>query len=149
MMRRTVASLLAVSASVALVGGPWARLAEASDKGRRPSVSIRATPAVAFSPARIYLTAELKGGADDYAEYYCPTIQWDWGDGTQSESRADCDPYEAGESEIKRRYIAEHTFRYGGSYRVTFRLKQANKVVGSSQTNVQVRPGARDMMGMD
>jgi hypothetical protein len=149
MMRRTVAALLAVSASVAVAGGSWTVFAASSDKGRRPSVSVRASPSVAFSPARIVVTAELKGGADDYAEYYCPTVEWDWGDGTQSESRIDCDPYEAGASEIKRRYVAQHTFRYGGNYRVTFRLKQANKTVGSSQANVQVRPGARDIMGME
>jgi hypothetical protein len=148
MMRRTIASLLAVSASVAFTGGPWPRVAEASDKNRRPGITLRASPSVAFSPARIHLTAELKGGPDDYANYYCPTVEWDWGDGTLSESRTDCDPYEAGKSEIKRRYMAQHTFRYGGNYRVTFRLKQDSKTVAASQTTVQVRPGARDI-GMD
>ena len=66
---------------------------------------------VSVSPARVVLTAEIVGGANDFEEFYCPTIEWDWGDGTQSESSSDCAPYEAGKSEIKRRFTVEHLFR--------------------------------------
>ena len=68
------------------------------------------------------------GGADDFEEYYCPTVEWEWGDGTQSESTTDCEPYEAGKSEIKRRFIVEHVFR-AGHYQVSFRLKRRDKAV--------------------
>ena len=54
---------------------------------------------------------------DDFEEYYCPTIDWEWGDDTTSESTADCEPYEAGKSEIKRRFTVEHVFRHGGNFR--------------------------------
>ena len=84
---------------------------------------------IAMSPARVVLTAELVGGANDYEEFYCPTIEWDWGDGTQSESTSDCDPYEPGKSEIKRRFTVEHVFR-AGAYRVSIRLKRHDKAVG-------------------
>ena len=47
-------------------------------------------------PVRISATAEFKGGDDDFRDYYCPTIEWNWGDGTVSEASADCEPYEAG-----------------------------------------------------
>ena len=57
------------------------------------------------------LTAEIKGGANDYEDFYCASVEWEWGDDTKSESKADCDPYEAGKSEIKRRFVMEHTFR--------------------------------------
>ena len=101
------------------------------------------------------LTAELKGGADDYEDFYCASVEWDWGDDTKSETKADCDPYEPGKSEIKRRYVQEHTFRAlttdmpGAAsmptapqqFRVRFVLKQKNKVVGSGQTVVEIRSG--------
>ena len=67
-----------------------------------------------MSPLRVVASsAELIGGANDSEEFYCPTIEWDWGDGTQSESSVDCEPYEAGKSEIKRRFTVSHVFRAG------------------------------------
>src|SRR6185436_3590792 len=72
-------------------------------ESRRPKITLRATPTISMAPSRVVLTAELVGGANDYEDFYCPTVQWDWGDGTQSESTIDCEPYEAGKSEIKRR----------------------------------------------
>lgn len=126
-----------------------------ADQNKKPSISLRANPPVGFSPLRVVVTAELKGGANDYEDFYCASVEWDWGDDTKSESKADCDPYEAGKSEIKRRFIAEHTFRSltndmpgaaglpsgPSQFRVRFVLKQKNKVVGSGQTTVEIRSG--------
>jgi len=123
------------------------------DQNKKPSISVRANPPVGFSPLRVVLTAEVKGGSNDYEDFYCASVEWEWGDDTKSETKADCDPYEAGKSEIKRRYVQEHTFRsysndIPGStptgpmqYRVKFLLKQKNKVVGSGQTTVEIRSG--------
>src|SRR4051812_21711234 len=83
----------------------------AQGRNDRPKVALRAQPSVAVAPARIVLTAELQGGADDFEDYYCPSIEWDWGDDTTSESSTDCEPYAAGKSQIRRRYTVEHTFR--------------------------------------
>ena len=96
-----------------------------------------------MSPARVVLTAELVGGANDFEEYYCPAIEWDWGDGTHSASSTDCAPYEAGKSEIKRRFTVEHVFR-AGMFRVMFKLKRREKPVAFATVNIQVRPGLRD-----
>lgn len=134
--------------AAALLAGalaPVAADADRSDKDRRPSLSLRASPAVSFSPARVYLVAELKGGANDYEEYYCASVEWDWGDGTKSEATYDCEPYEPGKSEIKRRFAVEHRFTTAGSYRVQFRLKRNDRVVASTGVTVQVRPGVRDI----
>ena len=90
------------------------------------------------------LVVELTKGADDYADFYCPSIEWDWGDGTVSENSEDCDPYEAGKTTIRRRYTADHTYRIGDNYRLLFKLKQKSRVVGTAQATIQVRPGARD-----
>jgi hypothetical protein len=69
---------------------------------------------------------------------------WAWGDGTESENSTDCAPYEAGKSEIKRRFTVQHVFPRAGMYRVTFRLKRHDKAVGFATVNVQIRPGLRE-----
>jgi hypothetical protein len=111
---------------------------------RKPSLSLRATPPVGFSPLRVRVVVDVRGGADDYSDFYCPTIEWDWGDGTVSENAEDCDPYEAGKSAIRRRFSAEHVYRQSGTFQVYFRLKQKDKTLGVSSANVQVRAGIRD-----
>jgi hypothetical protein len=102
---------------------------------------------VGFSPLRVRLVVDLKNGPNDYQEYYCPGVQWDWGDGTVSENSEDCDPYQAGKSEIRRRYSVEHVFRQSQTYQVFFRLKQRDRVVAAISANVEVRPGVRDDLG--
>ena len=110
---------------------------------RRPKITLKAQPVIAMAPARVVLTAELQGGANDFEEFYCPSVEWEWGDGTKSESSSDCAPYEPGKSEIKRRFTVEHVFR-AGAYRVMFHLKRRDKSVGAASVNIQVRPGLRD-----
>jgi hypothetical protein len=117
--------------------------AVAADK-TKPSISVKASPTTGFAPTRVVMTAEVKGGSDDFADFYCPTVEWVWGDDTKAESKVDCDPYEAGKSEIKRRYIFDRVFNSPGNFRVEFRLKQKDKVVGSGSTTVTIRPGIRD-----
>jgi hypothetical protein len=111
-------------------------------EARRPKISLRAQPPIGVSPFRVVLTGELQGGADDFEEYYCPTIEWAWGDDTTSESTLDCEPYEAGKSQIKRRFTVEHLFRRPGLYKVYFHLKRKDKLVASASTTIQVQPGA-------
>jgi hypothetical protein len=89
----------------------------------------------------ITFTAELRDGDNDFEEYYCASVEWDWGDGTRSESSDDCEPYEAGKSEIRRRYAIQHKYNIDGNYDVQFRLKQRGKVVASARTKVTIRPG--------
>lgn len=118
--------------------------AGASQDKKKPSVAVRSNPAAGFSPLKVLVSAEIKGGDDDFADFYCPTIEWVWGDDTRAESTSDCDPYEAGKSEIRRRYSVSRVFQTSGNFKVEFRIKQKNKVVGSGSTTVQVRPGLRD-----
>ena len=110
---------------------------------RRPKLSLKAQPTVAIAPARVVFQADFAGGSDDFEEYYCPTVSWAWGDGTESESTSDCQPYEPGKSLIKRRYTVQHTFRAGG-HQVTFRLKRNDKTVASASVNLQIQPGGPD-----
>jgi hypothetical protein len=117
---------------------------ETKDQETRPKLTLKAQPMMAIAPARVVFTAELNGGANDAQDYYCPTVEWDWGDETRSETTADCEPYQAGKSEIKRRFTVEHQYKYGRNYRVIFRLKHGAKSIAAATVNIQVRPGLRD-----
>lgn len=127
--------------AVALTVGSAATMLAAEQAVKRPNLTLRATPMMAFAPARIVLTAELKDGPNDYEEFYCPSVEWDWGDGTKSESLADCDPYEAGKSEIKRRFTVTRVFDLAGAFRVQFRLKRKNKMLTGATVTINVRSG--------
>ena len=107
----------------------------------KPKLTLKAQPMISMSPSKVTLRAELVGGANDYQDYYCATVEWDWGDGTHSESTSDCEPYEPGKSEIKRRFIVEHVFR-AGYYQVAIRLKRRDKALATATTTVQVQAGA-------
>src|ERR1700687_6438798 len=53
---------------------------DVKDKDKRPKLTLTARPPIGMSPARIAITAELVGGPNDLEDFYCPTIEWDWGD---------------------------------------------------------------------
>ena len=115
-----------------------------ADENKKPSVALKATPPLGFAPLKVRAIVDIKGGADDYADFYCASVEWDWADGTTSESSEDCAPYEAGKSAIQRRFTAEHTFREGGDYDVAFRLKQKKRIVGLSKGMVRVKSGIHE-----
>lgn len=117
----------------------------ASDK-KKPSLTLRANPVSGLAPLKVVLTAAIVGGPNDYEEFYCPTIEWEWGDETKSESKVDCEPYEPGKSEIVRSYTVEHRFNIGGDHRVQFRLKKNKKTVASASVVVRVT-GFYDRLG--
>ena len=122
-------------------------LAAGADKPKPPKLTVKANPSMAISPARVVASADINGGPDDFEEFYCAAVEWDWGDDTRSNSSADCEPYEAGKSAIKRRFTADHVYRTAGEYRIQFRLKKKNKSVASASTSVKVRPGIGDIGG--
>ena len=105
----------------------------------KPKAALRVNPTLIFVPQRIVATAELTEGADDYREYYCPRIEWEWGDDTTSESVEDCEPYQAGVSKIRRRYTADKTYRYTGVYDVIFRMKQGTKTVLTMRQQIRAQ----------
>ena len=140
--RRAFCTIAALAAVLVATAASTAAQRDGADK--KPSLSLKATPPAGFAPLRVHLVVDVRGGANDNADFYCPTVQWDWNDDTISENSEDCDPYETGKSTIKRRYSADHTFRFSGDYRLTFRLKQKDKVISSATTTLTVRPGATE-----
>jgi hypothetical protein len=141
---------LALAATIAATCTATAHVQDDKDKekdkkdAKKPSLSLKVTPSIVFSPARISVTAELKGGLDDNPDLYCPSVEWDWGDGTRSESNADCEPFEAGKSTVQRRFTQTHTYDISGNYRVLLRLKRGSKVLLGGNVSLQVKPGLRD-----
>jgi PKD domain len=133
------ALLYAAALLIAAAGSSAAQSEEREPK--RPSLSLKATPGTGMVPVRISATAEFKGGDDDFRDYYCPTIEWNWGDGTVSEASADCEPYEGGVSQIKRRYTVQHTYKRAGAFRISFRLKIKGRVITSQTTTVRLLGG--------
>ena len=118
---------------------PWSGGAAAQRGKGRPQIDVRVNPPVGFPPFKIVAAAELVGGADDFSDFYCAKVEWDWADGTTSESNDDCDPYQPGESEIRRHYAQQHTYTQDGLFELEFRLKQGKKTVASARTKVQSR----------
>lgn len=132
-------ALLAAALLLPAAGGAPGASARAQDDDEKPSLSLRATPRVGFAPADILFVAELRGGADDFEDFYCASVEWDWDDDTRSASTPDCDPYEPGKSRIRRRFSTRHRFEYGGRYQVRFLLKKRDETVAAARTIVELR----------
>ena len=116
----------------------WVPAATAAQDDR-PELILRARPQVAFAGTEISFTGVLRGGPDDYEDFYCVSAEWDWDDETKSESIFDCEPYEPGVSEIRRRFSRRHTFDLGGRYEVRLTLKRRDDVVQLVRTSVVIQ----------
>jgi hypothetical protein len=112
------------------------------DKGKKPELEVRVTPRFAFSPANLLFTAELKGG-DDVEEYYCPEIEWDWGDGDKSSQESDCDPWTS-TTTLQRRFTGHHLYQHAGLYRAQVTLIKTGKKLASQTVDVTIRAGLGD-----
>ncbi len=132
---KKLAPLTFVAICVALSIG--ASNKDPKDSGK-PSLSLRATPVMAFAPARITLSAQLKGVDGGKEDFYCPTVEWDWGDGTISQSSNDCEPFQPNRSEIQKSFVTQHVYKTGGEYEVRILLKKADRIValGSASLNI-------------
>jgi hypothetical protein len=133
----STAALLAAPFSLA----PEARAAEGELE--KPGLELRVTPRMGFSPINALFTLELDGG-DEHEDYYCPELEWEWGDGSRSVQESDCEPFVPGETKIDRRYTGRHLFKHSGNYHVTVRLKRVDRTVAKVSTTLTVRPGIGD-----
>jgi hypothetical protein len=123
--------------AVAVLGFSGLALAGDGGKPRKPQLDLRATPKVAFSPVEILLMGQLKGGAE-LEEFYCPGLEWDWGDGTRSQHESDCAPFESGAT-LERFFSARHAYSSPGAYNVRLTLRRANRTVAVASVAVSVR----------
>ncbi|MFB3852856.1 MAG: hypothetical protein ACE148_03420 [Vicinamibacterales bacterium] len=130
MIKRSLVHVLVVVSALAT---PADNLASSA-----PLLSLRVSPPIAMAPAKITVFAELQGGSDDDPDLYCPTLEWDWDDGSISERKRDCEPFEKGKSKIERRFLERHEYKYEGYYEITLRLKRGDKTVTSGTVKVQI-----------
>lgn len=142
MSRSPFFALVAVALALVLPSH-GARADAPKEKPKKPRLDLRATPRFAFSPVTIFLTAELMGG-DNVEELYCPELEWDWDDGGKSVHEADCPPWEAGKTEIQRRFTAEHMYPKSGVFNVTVTMRRTGKNIAKASVRIQVKPGAGD-----
>jgi hypothetical protein len=115
-------------AGLAVAGGP--------DRVKRPRLDLRASPRVAFSPVEVFAVGELRGGGD-VEDFYCPGLEWDWGDGSRSARESDCAPFAEG-AEVDRFYSARHAFRGPGVYTVRLTLRRGGRTVAVASVAVSV-----------
>lgn len=134
-----------VWAVVALLS--FAGLAAAADGARpqRPRLDLRASPRVAFSPVEVLVIAELKGG-QEVEEFYCPGLEWDWGDGSRSAHESDCAPFGGG-TRLDRFFTARHAFRAPGAYTVRLTLSRAGRTVAVASVPLSVYGQSADLSG--
>ena len=125
--RVAVVPLLALVVATPVVAGP---------RPNKPRVDVRATPRIAFSPAGVLVVAQLSGG-DELEEFYCPGLEWDWGDGERSSQEADCAPFEPGMS-LERRFSARHVYRQAGEFDVRVTLRRADRSLARGTVRVTV-----------
>lgn len=109
----------------------------ASDLGDAPRLEVRATPRIANRPAWVMVTAVLEGG-DELEEYYCPGVEFDWGDGSLSARESDCDPWHDGAT-LQRRFTGRHVFRWAGVHTIRVRLVRAGRTVATASARVRVQ----------
>jgi len=123
-------------AAVAVLSFAGLALAGDGGKPKRPQLDLRATPRMAMSPVEILVVGQLKGGSD-LEEFYCPGLEWDWGDGTHSSHESDCAPFEAGMS-LERFFSARHAYQAPGAYSVRLTLRRASRTVAVGSIAVTV-----------
>ena len=127
---------LPVVLALGLLGFPGlARLGEAG-KVKKPHLDLRASPRMAFPPVSVLLMAELVGG-EEQEDYYCPGLEWDWGDGSRSANEGDCEPFAPGAT-LERRFSARHAYRAAGNYNVRLTLRRASRTVAVATVPVLV-----------
>ena len=118
----------------------YAADAPRSNPPDKPVLRLRATPSNTLSPARVLLIAELTGGSN-HEDYYCPEVEWDFDNGSRSAHESDCEPFSA-KSVLERRFTIRQAFLAAGEYRITVRLRRAQRVVAEASTVVRVNgPG--------
>jgi hypothetical protein len=123
-----VVGLLALSVAPTLA---W------SGSVRSPRLNLRATPRLALTaPVSVLLTAELVGG-DEASDFYCPALDWEWGDGSRSVRESDCPPQETGAA-FERRFTAEHLYRGSGTYNVKVTLRRVSRPIAVASATVTV-----------
>ena len=136
-MRRHFGLSLFVALAMAGPGTGAAREMEhARDGVARPHLELRATPPTSFSPATVMVVGKLVGG-DDVEDFYCPALEWDWGDGSRSMREGDCPPFDD-ETQMARLFSVMHRYREAGEFKARLTLRRGGRTVASAAVSIRV-----------
>ncbi len=124
-------------AVVVLLGGGGLVAAGGKADAARPHLDLRATPRMAFPPVSVFLVAELKGGGDGAEDFYCPGLEWDWGDGSLSAEEGDGPPFQDG-AKLQRLFTARHAYGAPGTYEVKLTMRRATRTLAIAKVPVVV-----------
>jgi len=140
--RKSLSTILGITIASGLIFG-----VPASAKPKKPTLGVRVSPRMAFSPVSVLAIAELTGG-EDTEDFYCLAIEWDWDDGSKSLQDSDCEPFEPG-MKIDRRFSSEHYYSRAGNYNIRAALKAQEKTVAANSFRLLVRQGVPTERGGD
>jgi hypothetical protein len=104
---------------------------------RKPRLDLRASPRMALTPVDVFVIAELVGG-DETEDFYCPAVEWEWGDGNRSAQESDCPPFRPGMA-LARRHSASHAYRKPGEYSIKVTLRRVGRALAAATTQVDIR----------
>jgi hypothetical protein len=91
---------------------------------------------MAFGPVSVLVVAQLQGG-DEHEDFYCPDLEWDFGDGSRSSSQSDCEPFVPGMT-LERHFMARHDYLRAGDYEVKVTLRRATRTLAVASARVTV-----------
>ena len=102
---------------------------------KKPGLNVKVYPLIGFSPIGALVSAQLTG--EESQDFYCPGIEWNWGDGTKAYQESDCSPWE-GHEDYPRFWSKKHVYGYG-DYTITVNLQKSGKTLLAGTTFLQVR----------
>jgi hypothetical protein len=127
--------------SMVLILGPSAGTATSGETalGKKTVLRLKALPQIALTPARISFTGFLSGNRN-LERYYCPEVEWRFGDGARSVLSPDCHSVENRDlTPINRLWSVHHNYRWSGVYDVKLILRRDGRAVATATTQVVVR----------
>ena len=131
---------------LALLAAIPASAAEKKVENKGTRVSLRASPRVAAAPATVVFNVELTGG-EDGEDLYCPVLAWEWGDGTHSEEEEECPPFEAGHTEVQRRFTTSHEYRDRANPKVAVTVRKGDRVLGKDTVALVIGERKKPLSG--
>jgi hypothetical protein len=141
LMRFAVAAV-----GLALLGAVSVSAAEKKVENKGTRVSLRAAPRVAAAPATVVFNVELTGG-EDGEDLYCPVLEWEWGEGTTSEEEEECPPFEAGHTQVQRRFTTSHEYRDRANPKVTVTVRKGDRVLGTDSVSLVIGERKKPLSG--
>jgi hypothetical protein len=106
-----------------------------------PTPLLTPNPRMGFSPLRVHLVAELKGG-EESEKWYCPGVEWTWPDGTHSSEESDCPEWDKRDDYFPRRWSKDVVFPEG-EWPVTVEWSKAGRLLARAETKVSVLGGGQ------